>query len=144
MKLEISLPIWFFVSMYLNKELIAKFSLHSLILAGSFIACIGIFLFVCPQTLWFYWIIIPVALLGGALAWVNLGTVLSIEAPESMQGRVMGVSGSMWSIGQVIAPLIAGPLAGWNIYSPLLTGSFFILVCFVYFYLCHSKLKKTE
>ncbi|NDE19411.1 MAG: hypothetical protein EB000_03090, partial [Alphaproteobacteria bacterium] len=46
--------IWFFVSMYLNKELVAKFSLRSLILVGTVIAPIGIVLFVCPDTLWSY------------------------------------------------------------------------------------------
>ncbi len=50
-----------------------------------------------------------------------------------MQGRALGASGSMWAIGQIVAPLAAGPLAGWNIYSPLLTGSVILLLCFLYF-----------
>ncbi|MBP7074588.1 MAG: MFS transporter [Rhabdochlamydiaceae bacterium] len=125
--------IWFFVSMYLNKELIAKFSLRSLILTGALISSIGVALYVCPNTLWPYWFIIPIALLGGALCWVNLGTLLSVEASDEMQGRALGVSGSMWSIGQIVAPLIAGPLAGWNIYSPLLVGAICILLCLIYF-----------
>lgn len=134
--------IWFFVAMYLNKELIAKFSLRSLIIIGTLMSSIGIALFIYPNTLWPYWFIIPVAILGGALCWVNLGALLSIETSEAMQGRTMGVSGSMWSIGQIIAPLVAGPLAGWNIYSPLLTGSIGILLCLIYFSLCYRKSKK--
>lgn len=134
--------IWFFVSMYLNKELVAKFSLHSLIIVGALLSSIGVAIFVYPNTLWPYWYIIPVAFLGGALCWVNLGTLLSLEASESMQGRAMGVSGSMWSIGQIVAPLVAGPLAGWNIYSPLLTGAVGILLCLIYFSLYHRKSKK--
>lgn len=135
--------VWFFASMYLNKELTAKFSLRALINTSAFIAAIGVALYVCPNTLWPYWYIIPIALLGGALCWVNLGTLLSIESPEAMQGRALGVSGSMWSLGQVIAPLVAGPLAGWNIQSPLLAGALFILLSLVYFLFCYHKSRKS-
>ena len=136
--------IWFFVSMYLNKELVAKFSLQSLIIIGALLSSIGVAIFVYPNTLWPYWYIIPLAFLGGALCWVNLGTLQSLEASDSMQGRAMGASGSMWSIGQIVAPLVAGPLAGWNIYSPLLTGAVGILLCLIYFSLYHRKSKKTQ
>ncbi len=124
---------WFFASMFLNKELTGKFSLRSLILVGNILASIGIVLYLWPSNLWPYWIIIPIALVGGALSWVNLGSLLSLRATEHMQGRVMGASGSMWAIGQIVAPLVAGPLAGWNIYSPLLVGVVFILLTFIYF-----------
>ncbi len=132
---------WFFVSMYLNKELSGKFSLHALIIAGTLISCLGVTLFVVPALLWPYWIIIPIALLGGALSWVNLGAILSMEASEEMQGRAMGAGGAMWSIGQIIAPLAAGPLAGWNIYSPMLVGALFIFFSFLYFTIVHRAPK---
>lgn len=125
--------IWFFVSMFLNKELSGKFSIRSLILFGTMIACIGVALFLFPKELWPYWFIIPVAITGGALAWVNLGSILSLKASDEMQGRVLGASGSMWSIGQIIGPIAAGPLAGWNMYGPLFVGSLFILLSFIYF-----------
>jgi MFS family permease len=56
-----------------------------------------------------------------------------------MQGRVLGAGASMWSIGQIVAPLIAGPLAGWNIYSPLLLGSVVILISFIYFFIFYRE-----
>jgi DHA1 family tetracycline resistance protein-like MFS transporter len=134
---------WFFASMFLNKELTSKFSLRSLILVGNILASIGIVLYLWPSNLWPYWIIIPIALVGGALSWVNLGSLLSLRATEHMQGRVMGASGSMWAIGQIVAPLVAGPLAGWNIYSPLLVGAVFILLTFIYFILKYHE-KSTQ
>jgi MFS transporter, DHA1 family, tetracycline resistance protein len=130
---------WFFASMYLNKELAGKFSLRVLILAGTVLATVGVILFVWPNELWPYWIIIPVALIGGALAWVNLSALISMRASEQMQGRALGVSGSLWSIGQIVAPLVAGPLAGWNIYSPLLVGAVFITITFIYFISCYRE-----
>lgn len=125
--------VWFFVSMFLNKELSGKFSLYHLVLFGSLVAAIGVALFVWPEMLWPYWFIIPVAITGGALAWVNLGSMISLQASEDMQGRALGAGGSMWSIGQIISPIAAGPLAGWNMYSPLLVGSVFILISLIYF-----------
>ncbi|HSX10249.1 MAG TPA: MFS transporter, partial [Chlamydiales bacterium] len=125
--------VWFFVAMFLNKELVGKFSLRQLILAGVLIASVGVALFVWPAELWPYWLVIPIALTGGALAWVNLGSILSLRASEDMQGRALGAGGAMWSIGQIVAPIAAGPLAGWNIYYPLLIGSIFLLSSFAYF-----------
>lgn len=133
--------IWVFVSMVLNKELAGKFSLKTLIVAGTVIASVGVFLFLLPGELWPYWIIIPIALLGGALGWINLGAILSMEASEEMQGRAMGAGGAVWSIGQIIAPLAAGPLAGWNIYSPLFVGSVLIFASFIYILLRFHKAK---
>ncbi len=125
--------VWFFSSMFLNKELSGRFSLRSLILSGTVLAGAGIGFFLWPSVLWPYWIIIPITLLGGALCWVNLSAIVSMRASESMQGRALGASGSMWSIGQIVAPLMAGPLAGWNIYAPLLVGVVFLAITFVYF-----------
>ena len=133
---------WFFGSMFLNKELAGKFTVRTLILVGLLIAGIGAGLFSQPEQLWLYWIIIPIALIGGALSWVNLGAILSLKASDHMQGRAMGASGSMWSIGQIIAPLVAGPLAGWNIYSPLLLGSVIILLAFFYFLFAYKEKQK--
>lgn len=124
---------WAFASIVLNKELTGKFTLRMLILVGMLVGGISLVFFVTPSQLWPYWIIFPINQLGGALAWINLGSLLSMRAPEHMQGRAMGVGGSMWSFGQIIAPLVAGPLAGWNIYSPMLLGSACILLAFVYF-----------
>ncbi len=131
--------IWFFVSMFLNKELSAKFSPRHLILVGSVISSIGVAFFVWPATLWPYWIIIPVALTGGALAWINLGAILSLKSSAEMQGRALGAGGSMWSIGQIVAPIAAGPLAGWNIYAPLLVGALIILASFIYYKLSQNN-----
>jgi len=124
--------VWFFVSMVLNKELSRNFSARTLTLLGFAAAFIGVGAFVIPDTLWPYWIVIPIAMFGGALAWINLSTLISLSSPAHLQGRALGASGSMWSIGQVIASLIAGPLAGWNIYSPLLLGAALIFCTFIY------------
>ena len=126
--------IWFFNSIFLNKELIGHFSLPTLIRVGLFIAAIGVGVFVVPQSFsWPYWFIIPISTIGGSLAWINLGSLLSLRASANMQGRALGVSGSMWSLGQILAPLAIAPLAGWNVYSPLLIGAGAIGLAFLYF-----------
>jgi DHA1 family tetracycline resistance protein-like MFS transporter len=131
--------VWFFVTMFLNKELVGKFTLRSLIVTGTLFASIGVALFVWPDHLWWYWIIIPVGIFGGALSWVNLNALLSTTASEEMQGRAMGAASSMWSVGQTVAPLAAGPLAGWNLYSPLLVGAVIIAISFLYFAVCYRR-----
>lgn len=124
---------WFLISMFLNKELVGSFSLRSLIATGLFIASAGVGLFVLPETLWPYWILLPLVMLGGALSWVNLNTKLSLQVSEEMQGRVMGAGSAMWSIGQIVSPIAAGMLAGWNLSAPLLTGAVILVISFIYF-----------
>jgi len=131
--------IWLVASIFLNKMLTGKFKMRPLISFSALLAAAGIMLYILPNTLWPYWIIIPIALTGGAMCWVNLNSLLSMRASESMQGRVMGACGATWSIGQIVAPLIAGPLAGWNIYSPLFVGALLIMLCFVYFLFSYQK-----
>ncbi len=130
---------WTFASMFLNKELTSKFSLRSLILVSLIGITVGVTLFVFPETLWPYWIIIPIALIFGAITWVNLGAMLSLEASANMQGRAMGAGGAMWSIGQIVSPLLAGPLAGWNMHAPLLVGSVLFIIAFFYFMITYSQ-----
>jgi len=130
---------WTFSSMFLNKELTSKFSLRSLILVSLIGITVGVSSFVFPGTLWPYWFIIPIALIFGALAWVNLGSMLSLEASASMQGRAMGAGGAMWSIGQIVAPLLAGPLAGWNMHAPILFGSILFIAAFFYFIFAYRQ-----
>lgn len=124
---------WTFSSIYLNKELLGKFSLKQLTLTGMLVGGISLIFFLTASSLWPYWIIFAFNQLGGALAWTNLGAMLSINASEDMQGRAMGVGGSMWSFGQIIAPLVAGPLAGLNMHLPLAVGALCIFAAFFYF-----------
>ncbi len=123
----------FFVMTILNKELGAYFSVRTLLNFGLPLAAIGVALYIIPSTLWLYWIIIPMAGLGGGLCWTNLGALLSMRSPENMQGRALGAGGSMWSIGQIVSPLIAGPMAAWNLYSPLALGAILIFIAFLFF-----------
>ena len=127
----------FFVMVLLNKELGAYFSIRSVLIFGTFLAAVGVALFIVPQSLWPYWLVIPIVGLGGGLCWTNLGALLSMRAPEHMQGRALGAGGSMWSIGQIVSPLVAGPLAGWNFYSPLAIGAALIFISFLYFTACY-------
>lgn len=132
---------WIFASMFLNKELSGKVSVRALALMGTLVAAIGVGWAIIPDHLWTYWIIIPVSTMGGAFCWINLGTLLSTNASPAMQGRSLGASGAMWSFGQILAPLAAGPLAGWNMYSPIFVGSLLIFAAF-FFLLKHYKALK--
>ncbi len=51
----------------------------------------------------------------GALAWANVLSLISLKAPENMQGKIMGISQGLGSISLLFAPLLAGVIAGINI-----------------------------
>lgn len=124
---------WFFFTTFVNKELVERWDLRHIILPGLLTAAIGVGLYPLMPRLWIYWVWIPITMCGGALSFVNLSTLISHRANKQIQGKAMGANSSMWSLGQALAPIIAGPLAGWNLYSPLLVGGGCILVGFFYF-----------
>lgn len=124
---------WFLVTTFLNKELVEKFPLKNLISTGLVIASLGLIIYGLTPTLWTYWFVIPFTIFGGALSYVNFAALISTRSSSTIQGKALGANASMWSVGQAISPLIAGPLAGWNLHSPLLAGSLCILLGFLYF-----------
>jgi len=51
----------------------------------------------------------------GAITWTHALNVISLAAPQSMQGKVMGLSQSVSSLSMLIAPIFTGIVAGVNL-----------------------------
>lgn len=76
-----------------------------------------------------------------AFSWPNILNLISINAPASVQGKVMGLSQSAQSTGQILGTILGGIVA-----ATLLNGLYFFATAFVlisFFLILYFHIKKT-
>lgn len=76
-----------------------------------------------------------------AFSWPNILNLISINAPASVQGKVMGLSQSAQSTGQILGTILGGIVA-----ATLLSGLYFFATAFVlisFFLILYFHIKKT-
>lgn len=116
--------IWWALSLFMLRGRI-------LFLWGCGLACVGMIVFLLPDRLWPLLIILPFLVGGAAIAWSSIAGRIATRTPAAELEGVFRTSSSVWALSQVLAPLIAGPLAGWNLYLPISVGAFFVFCAFV-------------
>ncbi|MGE3953808.1 MAG: MFS transporter [Parachlamydiales bacterium] len=115
--------IWMVMLLVINRELLKWCSLRVLSLWGSLVFGLSVILMMLmPNPWWILPVLVP-AVAGAALAYSNMGAMVSHAAPPDYQGRALGASTSALSLSQIAASLLAGPLAGLNDYLPLSVGA---------------------
>ncbi len=74
--------------------------------------------------------LLTVVLLGisNGLAGPAINSLVSRNAPSSVQGGIFGITQSLGGLARVIGPLISNPLFAWRPYAPYLLGGGIILV----------------
>jgi MFS transporter, DHA1 family, tetracycline resistance protein len=115
------------VSVVINPLISSRFSSRGLAIYATLTASVGFVLFLLAPWTWLYLLIAPLFSYGIFISTVHLSSVVSVLSPQKFQGRAMGVVGSAFSLSTVIAPLVAGPLAGLNLYLPLSVGAVCLL-----------------
>ncbi len=78
-----------------------------------------------PET---FWVLIPLQNGAAAFFFPVAATAISEMASKDHQGRVMGLYGSVESLGTGIAPVVAGPFLGIHLLSPVAIGGFAVLM----------------
>jgi len=120
--------VWSFGSSVLNKYLIKRHKPHEIAKIGSIGLLIVFGLCSICTTFIPFAICVLIASAFGALAWTNALSAISLAAPEDIQGKIMGISQSFGSISFLLAPLIAGVVAGINLNFVYPLAAAFILI----------------
>ena len=123
--------VWSFGSSVLNKILIKRYKPHEIARIGS-IGLLIIFVLCSISTSFLPFAICALlASAFGALAWTNALSTISLAAPEDIQGKIMGISQSFGSLSLLLAPLIAGMVAGIDIIYVYPMAAVLILISIV-------------
>lgn len=122
---------WSLGSSFLNEALIKRLHPKQVALIGTGGLIIVFILCSLMTTFIPFAICALLASVFGALAWTNALSSISLSAPEEIQGKVMGISQSFASIAFMLAPLLAGILAGINITYVYPMAALLILFSFI-------------
>ena len=125
--------LWMGSNLVCYHYLINKFSLPSLVLTGYL--CAGIATLIAsignPMS---YIIFFLIAIAFLALLWSTTLSMISLNAPDHLQGLTLGVGQSVFALGIILGPLLAGYLDNFHPAIPyivagalLITGFFIIL-----------------
>lgn len=107
--------VWSFGSSVLNKLLLKRYKPYEIARIGS-IGLLIVFVLCSLSTSFLPFAICALlASAFGSLAWTNALSTISLAVPEDIQGKIMGISQSFGSISLLLAPLIAGIVASFDI-----------------------------
>lgn len=121
------LCIFFFItSVILNKGLAERINSKTIALSTLFL--MGVLIMVTNFIDWKGWFFtFPFLAMGSASCWVATMAIPSNLAGTANQGKVFGVSQSLFSLALCLAPLISGLLASYEIGLPMVLGSLILL-----------------
>lgn len=115
---------------------ILKFSI--LLLAVAIALCL------VPRNLVILYAFNALVAIGWGLTSPNISTLVSTQAPPERQGEILGIQQSMYSLGHVFPPLIAGYLNTINGNFPLLCGALCAFIAWMTMMVFAAKKKQSD
>lgn len=106
---------WSMGGSLLNPLLLKKFSTQFTAIIGYLFAFIFILACSFATTFWTFSWIYFISALGGSFALSNTMNLCSLSAQKTIQGKVMGLSQSMMSLGWFIVPIFGAALGSLNV-----------------------------
>jgi len=100
--------VWSVGTSYLNTLLLKWGSLSKIILLTVFVAALGQLLLVSYVDFLFFSGCVGLLSLAFSILWPNTYAIISVNAPAAIQGKVMGISGSMSAVAAIFASYIGG------------------------------------
>ncbi len=99
----------------------------------------AVLLVLLPQKAsWYYWLIILVPI-AQSISNPFITTILSEATDASMQGEMLGIKQSLFSLGTVITPVIGGWLITFDVSYPIITGSAIIFIAWMIYQFIFNK-----
>lgn len=100
-----------------------------ILFAGILGSAIMLFAYILVTATWQLLIVIPIFAVFNGFAQAYLPAIVSRSADKSIQGRILGINASVFSLAQVVPPLIAGYLAAlFSPQFPLYVAGFITLI----------------
>ena len=104
--------LWMAGGTFLNPLLLKRYTSLPVALIGLSFAGVLLFFTLIPTNFWIFSFIYWISAMFVSFGFSNAMNLASINAPEGIQGKVMGLSQSMMSFGWMIVPLIGGFVGG--------------------------------
>lgn len=119
---------WMIGGYFINNMLIKRFHTRSIVVVGTALTTLLLVgMALSTNFLWFA-LFFTVACFPSAFSWPNTLNLISMNAPEDIQGKIMGISQSSQSVGFIFATLIGGFFAAttMRVIYPFTAGFLFL------------------
>lgn len=103
--------LWSLSNLIINRKLAEKFYAGKLLLWSLFLLALLLLFTQMVHTPSSFLLLFFLAVSFAALCWTNVLAVISLKAPLSIQGSVLGINQSVTSIATMVSPIIGGMLA---------------------------------
>ncbi|MBS0604753.1 MAG: MFS transporter [Verrucomicrobia bacterium] len=123
--------LWVFGGSFVNPMLLRKFSTIKTAIIGLFIAALFVLLCSVGSTFWMFSWIYFIGAIGSAFAFSNTMNLCSMAAPKAIQGKAMGLSQSMMSLGWMVVPVFASSVGNFDISVFYPSAALFIFLALV-------------
>lgn len=138
---------WMIGGYFLNNYLTQYFHARPIVIVGTGITTLGLVGMSFAPSYLIFAAIMTLTCLPAAFTWPNTLNLISMNAPENIQGKIMGISQSSMSVGFIIATIIGAFFGGNNrivyLYPITAVALFFsfLLLLWHHFYLKAEKNK---
>lgn len=133
---------WMFGGYTVNNYLLKRWKgLPLVVIANAFITVCLLGMSLMGSFLTFA-VFFTIACIPAAFSWPNIMNLISINAPGSVQGKVMGISQSFRSISFIIANLLGGLFAGIHLTSLYYLATISFFLSFILIFLKYFRIKK--
>lgn len=89
-------------------KLIEKFSNKTLLTTGSILLSLTLFLLYFIKHAWGIYIAVPIFSIGASITHPSIQDQINQKTKKSNRGKLMGITGSLQSITQILAPILGG------------------------------------
>lgn len=133
---------WMFGGYTVNNFLIKRWHARPLIVIGNALTTLAVLGMALSDSFYPFAIMFGIGCIPSAFAWPNMLNCISINAPENIQGKIMGISQSFQALGFIIATIFGGIIAGMSLKSIYYFAAFFVFVSFILILMKHINMKK--
>lgn len=118
---------------FTNRILVSKFSSHQILFFGMPVLSFALMSLLLPTQFLYFFAIMPFIANAQGVCMPNLTSAISHKADDTEQGKILGISQAVQSLGMAFPPILAGFLAAIHISLPLLCASILIAIAWIIF-----------
>lgn len=136
---------WMIGGYFLNNFLTKHFHARPIVVVGTGLTTLGLIGMSISPTFFIFAAVMTLTCLPAAFSWPNTLNLISMSAPEDIQGKIMGISQSSMSVGFIIATIMGAIFGGGGRMVFLYPASAFALfLSFLLLLFRHIQIKQAE
>ena len=130
---------WMFGGYFVNNFIIKRWHPRPWIIAANGLTTLCLLGMALSTSFFLFAILFMAASIPAAFSWPNTLSLISINAPAAVQGKIMGISQSARSMGFILATILGGVIEGTSLSSTYYFTAISLFLSFILLFKFHKK-----